>query len=349
MITIRNANGYGSVIKLSGNRRKPFAVRVTAGWTEDNKQIYKYLGYFAKRQEAVIALAEYNKSPYDLDARNITFKEVFEQWSTEKYPKISKGNQQAYTSCFYRSEELHNMKFRDIKKTHLQGVINRNRLTGKSLTMLPRIKQLFSQMTKYALENDIVDKDYTPFLDVDITSIPQPKQKSIFTSEQIQTLWDIVDIVDDVDIVLILIYTGFRISELCNITKEDIFLNERYIVGGLKTEAGKNRVVPISLKILPIIEKRLKNSKEGFLIYNKWGNKLNKDTFAKNYMKPLMAQLEMEDKTAHTCRHTFVSMLTAQNINPLIIKRIVGHSNRDVTEHYTHFTINQLIDAVDKI
>ena len=49
---MRNPNGYGSIIKLSGKRRKPFAVRVTIGWNNNGKQIYKYIGYYKTKQEA---------------------------------------------------------------------------------------------------------------------------------------------------------------------------------------------------------------------------------------------------------------------------------------------------------
>lgn len=78
VIELKNPNGYGSVFKLSGNRRKPWAVRITTGWTEEGKQTYEYLGYFTTRQEAMIALADYNSNPYDLSAGKITFKEVYE-------------------------------------------------------------------------------------------------------------------------------------------------------------------------------------------------------------------------------------------------------------------------------
>lgn len=48
-------NGYGSIVKLSGNRRKPYGVRITVGW-KDNKQQRKYLGYFKTPKELVEAI-----------------------------------------------------------------------------------------------------------------------------------------------------------------------------------------------------------------------------------------------------------------------------------------------------
>ena len=54
---MKNPNGYGSVVKLSGNRRKPYAVRKTAGWNEKGHPIYINIGYFSTREEGLIALA----------------------------------------------------------------------------------------------------------------------------------------------------------------------------------------------------------------------------------------------------------------------------------------------------
>lgn len=55
--TMRNPNGYGSVVKLSGNRRKPFFARKTVGFNDKGHPIYEPIGYYAERKEAMMALA----------------------------------------------------------------------------------------------------------------------------------------------------------------------------------------------------------------------------------------------------------------------------------------------------
>lgn len=70
---MRLPNGYGSITKLSGKRRKPYAVKVTKEWTDDGKQVQKYLGYYESRAKAIKALADYNEHPYDIDATAATF------------------------------------------------------------------------------------------------------------------------------------------------------------------------------------------------------------------------------------------------------------------------------------
>ena len=46
-------NGYGSVFKLSGKRRKPWVARKTVGWKDNAHPIYEYLGYYEKREQAL--------------------------------------------------------------------------------------------------------------------------------------------------------------------------------------------------------------------------------------------------------------------------------------------------------
>ena len=64
---MKNPNGYGSVVKLSGNRRRPYAVRKTLGINEKGYPIYICLAYTATREEGLLILAEYNKDAYNLE------------------------------------------------------------------------------------------------------------------------------------------------------------------------------------------------------------------------------------------------------------------------------------------
>ena len=86
---MRNPNGYGSIFKLSGNRRKPFAVRITKGYTDEGKQIYKYLSYHNTRRESMQALAAYNTTPYNVDENNVTFGELYEKWKERHFKDLS--------------------------------------------------------------------------------------------------------------------------------------------------------------------------------------------------------------------------------------------------------------------
>ena len=90
-------NGFGTVYKLSGNRRNPYVAKKTKGWEIDpktgkSKQLYTVVGYYPTRKEALTALAEYNKDPFDLHLATITFEEVYERWSEIHFEKIKDTN-----------------------------------------------------------------------------------------------------------------------------------------------------------------------------------------------------------------------------------------------------------------
>lgn len=338
---MRNPNSFGSVIKLSGKRRRPYAVRITAGWTDDGKQILKYISYHAKKAEAVQALLEFNKNPHDIDAARITFAEIYERWSKDDYKKLAPNTVTGYKSAFKHCVVLHNKVFKEIRKAHLQSVIDEiNAPSMKEVT-----KFLFQKSYRYALENDIVNKDYSKF--IELPKKQEPKKKKIpFTREEIDFLWENINSIKYADFTLILLYTGMRIGELIAIDKSDIHLEERYMIGGNKTDAGKERIIPLHKRIVPLIEKRMNETNHEWLFTNKRGVRLQYSPFMKYHWKNIVEAVGGEH-TPHDTRHTFVSELDRLGVNKLTIKRIVGHSNSDVTEHYTHKTIDELRDAVD--
>lgn len=339
---MRNSNGYGSIIKLSGKRRRPYAVRITAGWTDDGKQKFKYISYHAKKTDAVIALAEFNKNPYDIDASRITFAEVYEKWSDVEYRTLSDSSVKGYKSVYNHCSSIHNKVFKELKKTHLQGVIDE--IDAPSAAEL--CKFLFMKMYKFGLENDIVEKDYSKF--VKLPKKRAAKKKTPFTKDEINLLWEKVDEIKYADFTLILLYTGMRIGELLDITKENIHLDQRYMIGGKKTAAGKNRVIPIHNRIVPLIQKCMEQSNNEWLFLNKRGGKLQYSPFM-NYHWPNLMDCIKAQHTPHDTRHTFISEMDRLGVNTILTKRIVGHANENVTQHYTHKTIEELIQAVDKL
>ena len=127
-------------------------------------------------------------------------------------------------------------------------------------------------------------------------------------------------------------------------------LEERYMIGGMKTEAGKNRVIPINKKIEPFIRRYYeKNKNNTYLITNSFGRQMQYSNYRREKWDNIMEKLEMEH-TPHECRHTFASKMDSVGANKLCIKRIMGHSSPDITDAvYTHKTINELIEAVDLI
>ena len=340
---MRLPNGYGSVYKLSGKRRKPFMVRKTIGWDDDGKQLYRTVGYYETKKLALQSLADFNNNPYDIEVSTISFTDVFERWKEKKYNDISRSAINGYNAAFEASKPLHDMKFVDIKAMHLQSVISS---CNKGHSTLRKIKSLYNQLFKYSMENDIVIKDYSNF--VEIGKKTDSTSRVPFTPKEIKRLFEVEQSLPYVDTVLIMIFTGLRIGELLQLKPSDINLDNNTIVGGIKTEAGKNRVVPINHKILPFITKRICSDNEYFIL-NDLGTKMKYDNYYRDKFTPIMEQLNMDHKP-HDCRHTFATLMSNSNANKTSIKKIIGHSSYATTEKiYTHKDIEELRKAIDLI
>ena len=340
---MRMPSGYGSIIKLKGNRRRPYQVRLTKEFTDEGKQIYMYLGYFEKKEQAMIALSEYQSSPYDITRETITFEEVYKKMTKEHFPRVSDSAIENYSNCFRKyCKSLYKTRFKDIRLTHLQGVIDDSGMAHPTRAM---IKTLFRLMFKFAMKNDIVDKDYSQY--VDVGKREGKINRTPFTQEEIQKLFDNVDKLEFVDTVLIMIFTGLRVGEMLHIKIENVHLDEGYMVGGFKTEAGRNRIIPINSKIEPFIKNYYeKNKDREYLITNFKGNQMCYSNYRREKFDNIMEKLEMKHRP-HDARHTFASLMDSANANKLCIKRIIGHSSPDITDSvYTHKTLEELKEAI---
>lgn len=344
-------NGFGSVIKLSGKRRRPYAVRITTGWeineqTGAFRQGHKYIGYYKTQREAHTALIEFRQNPYNID-QDIKFEEVWQRWSADKFPTISASNVNGYKASYAVCTPLYKMKFAELRLVHLQGVVDH---CGKNYPTLRKLKVLFNQLYTYAMQNDICQKDYSQYVDIaKHREKGQSDKHQPFTETEIAALWQNTTRNRYVSTILMLIYSGVRVSELLNLKKENVHLQERYFdVVQSKTEAGI-RKVPIAEKVYPFFQEWFDRAGE-YLITNLSGEYCEYYRYRDTYWTPLMKELDM-NHLPHDTRHTTVSLLVKAEVNPTLIKRIVGHSGAmNLTEKvYTHFEVQQLIDAINQI
>ncbi len=325
---MKNPNGYGTVVKLSGNRRKPFTARKTTGWNSKGHPIYLVIGYYATKEEGLIALAEYNKNPYDIDTKNVTLKDLYEQWLEKIFPKLGKSLQGNLKSAWKYIQPLENLKYRDIRSYQMQDTIDN---CGKSYSTQGTIKNLWGYLDKLAMEMDVIDKMYSQ-----LTKSAQAEEsdKIPFSEEEIQILWDHTDN-DWVQIILIMIYSGWRIQEMVTL---HVDLEEGTMKGGVKTRAGKGRIVPIHSRILPFVKARCQN--ETLL------GDITTKTLREHFKKTL-TELGM-NHLPHETRHTFRTRLDTVNANQKCIDLMMGHQSQSIGERvYTHKTIQELKEAIE--
>ena len=347
-------NSYGSVYKLSGKRRNPWAARVTVGWKSipENQRaypVYDFIGYFPTKTEALQALAAYNQNPYDINSETITFKEVYEKWAEKYFDKISKSNATAYKAAFATCKGLWNMRFKDIKLNHLQKAVDDS---GKNTPTLKKVKNLFSLLYEYAIIHEIVTadkRDLVKYIDISKPGNPNAQHRQPFTKADIKTLWDAALSDEYVSIILIPIYTGVRISELLNLKKSDVHIDDSwFFVRKSKTRAGI-REVPISDKIMPFFKHWTQKDSE-YLVCRPNGRHLNYRTYYDTYWTPAIKRLCSRPYTPLCTRHTCISLLTEAGVDERIIQDIVGHKGQSVTQAvYTHIDLQAKLEAINKI
>lgn len=328
---------------------------MTLGWDENKKQIKKSLGYVKTYQEGIVLLSDYHKEPYNLDYRKITFGEIWNKVYKDlvelvENDKMTQKNLSALNGAYENHlGELHNIEIAQIKKKRMQDIIDyakqvKNKeldlgYTGKGF-MITVCQKVF----KYAIEDyELPIKNYS--LGLTAGEKPDSDKHIPFTQEEISILWGMQKN-DLVKCLLVMCYTGLRPNELFITNKTNIFLDENYFITGSKTEAGKNRIIPIHPKIKQIIKYFYEKDTEypftttfDFFNYNKLSRESTK----------LMRVLNF-DHTPYDCRHTFITKMKKAGVNEYLLKLIVGHTIKDLTENtYTHRDIDELYQEICKI
>ena len=364
---MRLPNGFGQISEIKNrNLRKPFRAMVTTGFDpETGRPICKLLkpeAYFETYNQAYAALLEYNKNPYDM-SESLTMQELFDRWIEVKSKTISDSGQRMYSAAWKYCSSVHKiqvkaLKISDIKFCMEEGSVIKKGVRCKATPVIKKsIKILFNLLLDYAVENSLVDKNISRVYVVHEKS-PEQKHHIPYTDEEMNILWNNLGQYG-VDLILIQCYTGLRPQEIGLIEVETY--KDGTIKGGMKTEAGKNRVIPIHSKIQPLVEKRYEESVRlgSKYLFNhtqsKDGRKL-RDTFLsyeryKDMVLGIYSKLGLStEHKPHDGRAQFATMAKKYQVDDYAIKRIMGHSIKDLTERvYTTRDVEWLRSEIEKI
>ena len=351
--SFRRANGTGTVVKLSGRRRCPYEARTAAKIDEWGYPRYDVIGRYETRTDALQALALYNSDPYSIGDRSLTFSQVYDRWYQSKYggdnQRFAKATLSATDTAYKRLPALYDRVFSELRTTDLQNTLDNINLGYNSLR---QVRTLLTQIYKYAMEYELCSKNYAQFIVIkqpDDTENGEP-----FTKEEIALLWSKVDDESQyqtiVTALLIMIYTGWRITEFMTMPVSDIDLTEWTMTGGIKTAAGKNRIVPIHTAVRYLVERMCRATRGDYLMTAASGKPVSKVTFRKTMKDALKYCGIVSDHTPHDCRHTFVSLLDSAGANLVCIQRLAGHASKGVTAKvYTHKDLDELREAIELI
>ncbi|MGC4018904.1 MAG: tyrosine-type recombinase/integrase [Muricomes sp.] len=365
-------NGYGQIRFLGKNRRNPYGVYPPAIYDEDGKAVPQkavcYVDTWLKgftvltsykagtynpgdecdlkidnttEENAFVQklLADYNKTKgIDEEDDGLTFSEVYTKFwdykfETGKGKKLSISARRSTRAAYNNCKPLHDREFRSLKLDDLQSVVDDCPLKYSSLEL---IVSLLKQMYDYATIYELCDKNYSAYVkinkeDDDESGVP-------FSQRELRTLWKNKEN-ETVEFILIMCYSGYRISEYINLKVDTA---KRYFQGGMKTDAGKNRTVPIHSLILPLVKKRVK--RDGRIL------SISPNEF-RIRMYEVLALLGIDRHTPHDCRHTFSMLCEKYKVSENDRKRMLGHSfGKDITNAiYGHRNLEDLRKEMEKI
>ena len=372
----KRSRGEGTI--TFDKRRKRYRARVTVGWEFDEetgrtKQIVKTLGSnYKTKGEASAALAEYLKNPFDIKNKDITFSQLYEMWFDD-FIKEHESHKYRVKAAYKYCSLLYDKRFRDITILDMKNCINngtrivdRGKYKGESKTASPTTKEsmkyLFNHLYSYALEARIVDRNYAKEFTLDKKVFKEKeekrKEKTPFTNEELDKLWKSIEFVPFADMIVYACYSGWRPSEWVQLKVEDVDFENGFIKGGIKTSAGKNRLVPIHPLVMSIVQKYYEQaiSVNSQYLFNdvtkKKGIGLSYDQYLSRFNKVINTLQFRNDLTPHCTRHTFISKAKSKDVrmDEYILKLIVGHDINDITEHvYTHRELDELKEEMNKI
>ena len=367
----RLPNGFGQISEIKNrNLRNPFRAMVTVGKTPEGKPICKPLkpeSYFATYNDAYAALVEYNKNPYDLEP-SITMQELYDKWLPE-YEKTVKSTK-SVTSAWAYCSGVYKMRVMDIRARHVKGcmeegvAIIRGKEQHPSATMKNQIKSLFNMMLDYALEYELVDRNYSRTFNLTEETVKEiqsvKKEHIAFTDEEMDLLWANISNKQGIDILLIQCYSGWRPQELGLLELKDVDLENWTFRGGMKTDAGEDRVVPIHSRIQDLVLRKYQEAEalgSSYLLNWTDSNNRNKKNIKLTYARYQKAFERIRDDLKlnpnhrpHDGRTHFVTMAKRYGVDEYAIKYMVGHKISDITEKvYTRREFAWLREEIEKI
>lgn len=363
---MRLPNGFGQISEIkNANLRCPFRAMVTVGTNEFGKPIAKMLrpkAYFKTYNEAYAALSEYHRNPIDL-GKDMTFQELYEEWFNYYVNEIGEKGMRSHSAAWQYAWTLYNHKISAIRSRDLRLCLEKasKKIKGDEKEASPNTKRdlkvTFNLMFDYAVENELTDKNYARLL-----TMPKSVSKNMgkvekehipFNDEERKLLWQNISH-DYVNAIIVQMLTGFRPGELITVKLENISFADWSIIGGMKTEAGKNRLVPIHSAIKNIIKSQYELAKEAgvetlfFDLEKKKSMDIHK--YRRVFTK-VMEELNISpEHRSHDPRKDFVTEAKKAGMDEWAIKRIVGHRIEDITEKvYTKRDIDWLHSEIEKI
>lgn len=342
----RRGNGQGCAYRMPDGR---WVAEVTLGydWVDGKHKRKKATKFgFATKKDALAYIPQLQQTVTETD-KSIKFKDLYKKWIDGHTAKVTKATIDNYKSAYKYYQPIYYVEVSKLKTEHIQKCIDdcpHGRRTKENM------KAVGTCVFRLAMQLDIVDRNYAEYV-----YIPKEEknERLAFSTDQIQTMWDKVFEVPALKYVLLLCYTGMRLGEMLGAKTENYNAKEGYFITGSKTEAGKDRTITISPKIMPFWDDFGKG--EYLFFADKkppTEKKFREDTFYPALQLVGMDVVQADGShlyTPHCCRHTFATMMKNVDAPTTDKQKLIGHSKFEMTAKYTHTDIDSLKKITDNL
>lgn len=330
----KRGNGQGSVYKLPNGKYR--AVATVGYYLEDGKKKRRTVSKeFIKKSDAVASLPSLRQS-YEKPA-DINLHDLYDVYTSGKdFDALSKSQVNKMSYAWRRLAPLEFRGINTLTVDDLQTVID-----DSTTTYYPArdMKVLLSHLYKIAIRREIIAVNKTEY--IELPDSPKAKREC-WTRDEVNAFWKDYEIDNFTGYILIMCYAGLRYGELSSILLDNIHIDEQYMIGGIKTDAGINREIPIHNRLVPVLYR---------LIYprNKKLLEMNEDNFYAKYWA-VIERTGVRRLPPHTCRHYYFSSMTAAGVEGGVIAETGGHASFLTTmKNYVRIPLADKIDAVNKI
>lgn len=340
--------GLGSITKLKGNREKKFWARSPAYKGKDGERIRVSLGTYKTFGEAYEAL----KVGIPASSLKLTLYDCYKKFTQgKKYDKLTKNTREEYDRNILKFEPIIYKPVKDITFLELQVKMDELIEDGYYVTKGGELVHKAYKPSSLRKINASITASFDIAIDEGLVTQNHGERIKRITDEKaykfppikldfVYNLFDKLEagafdndkkLMYNVMRLLVNVYTGLRPSEMVAFKRQNIDWEHGYIFGvGVKTEAGRNRKIPISDKIAPLL-KELTSLKSDYVL----GKKYSVGKFRDTFFYPLMKELNYtEEVVAYSCRHTFADILSTSGVDKETIKQVMGHTSYSTTSDF---------------
>lgn len=331
-------NGTGSAYKLPNGSW--IAVRVLRREIDENGKSHRITvskSGFRTKKDAVNYLPYLTQETKREREKSITFKELYDRW--EPTHKRGKSTMDCYKAAMKHFRPVWNEPMREITVDDLQECMDD--CTAGKRTM-ENMKAVCGLLYKYAIPRNMASINMGQYL---VINGQAGLGKEGLPMDALETLSKSVQKVPYADYIVAECYLGFRPSELLELDVTSYDREKRTLTGGAKTEAGKNRVVTISPKIQPIIDRLTENKIAGPLFCAPDGSRMGIADYRSKFYAALDAcgianpiteynGVKRRKYTPHSCRHTFSTLMKNVQAPDKDKLALIGHTSTEMLRHY---------------